>query len=293
MKIFRLVLLVLAFGASALAQGNESLKIGPGDLLHVQVYDTPDLDQQPRVTDAGTVPLLFVGEVKLVDMTPAEAARTIERTLISKQLMKHPQVAVTIVEFATQSVTVLGQVAKPGAIAITTPRSVVDVLSLAGGVTELADRNITIQRHADGKKIAYFLSNQSNAAFDESVLVYPGDTVMVPKSGIVYVLGDVGRPGGFPMATNNSQMSVLQAVAMSGSTNKTSRPGKAILIRKSANGYEQIHLSLGDIQKGKEPDMLLQADDVVFVPFSYMKNLALNGTAIAAAATSSVIYAHP
>jgi polysaccharide biosynthesis/export protein len=292
MNTLRLALLVLTIGATALAQGNESLKIGPGDLLHIQVYDTPELDQHPRVTDAGTVPLLFAGEVKLVDMTPADAARTIEELLISKQLLKRPQVAVTIEEFATQNVSVLGQVAKPGAIAIATPRSVVDVLSLAGGVTELADRNITIQRHSDGKKVDYFLSNEANEALNDNVLVYPGDTVIVPKSGIVYVLGDVGRPGGFPMATNNSQMSVLQAVAMSGSMNKTSRPGKAILIRKNAKGYQQIPLALGDMQKGKEPDMLLQADDVVFVPFSYMKNMALNGTAIVASASSALIYMH-
>jgi polysaccharide export outer membrane protein len=293
MKAFRLVVLVLAICASALAQKNESLKIGPGDLLHIQVYDTPELDQHPRVTDAGTVPLLFIGEVKLVDMTPADAANTIEQLLISKQLMKRPQVAVTIDQFATQSVSVLGQVAKPGAIAIATPRSVVDVLSLAGGVTELADRHITIQRHADGKKISYFLSNQATEALNESVLVYPGDTVIIPKSGIVYVLGDVGHPGGYTMATNNSQMSALQAVAMSGSMNKTSLSDRAILIRKSANGYEQIHLALGDIQKGKQPDVLLQADDVVFVPFSYMKNLALNGTALVASTSSALIYTHP
>jgi polysaccharide export outer membrane protein len=206
--------------------------------------------------------------------------------------MKHPQVAVTVEQFATQSVSVLGQVGKPGAIQIATPRSVLDVLSLAGGVTDLADRNITIQRRADGMKISYFLSNHANTALNESVLVYPGDTVIVPKSGIVYVLGDVARPGGFPMATNNSQMSALQAVAMAGSTNKTSRPGKAILIRKNTIGYEQIHLALADIQRGKEPDIPLQADDVLYVPFSYMKNMALNGTAIVASAASAAIYIH-
>lgn len=292
MKSLRLVLLMLAVCGSACAQGEESLKIGPGDLIHVQVYDTAEMDQHPRVTDAGTIPLLFVGDVKVAEMTPADAARTIEQTLISKQLMKHPQVAVTVEQFATQSVSVLGQVGKPGAIQIATPRSVLDVLSLAGGVTDLADRNITIQRRADGMKISYFLSNHANTALNESVLVYPGDTVIVPKSGIVYVLGDVARPGGFPMATNNSQMSALQAVAMAGSTNKTSRPGKAILIRKNTIGYEQIHLALADIQRGKEPDIPLQADDVLYVPFSYMKNMALNGTAIVASAASAAIYIH-
>jgi polysaccharide biosynthesis/export protein len=131
--------------------------------------------------------------------------------------------------------------------------------------------------------------SRSNAMTD-SVLVYPGDTVLVPKAGVVYVLGDVGRPGGYPMSTNNSQMTVLQAVAIAGSTSKTALPSKVRLVRKTASGIQDIHVSLSAMEKGSEPDLPLQADDVIFVPFSWMKNLALTSSSIAASATSATIY---
>jgi polysaccharide biosynthesis/export protein len=297
MKPFHSVLLpatlvALALVAPCFAQ-NESLLIGRGDQLHIQVFDTPEMEQHPRVTDSGTVPLLFVGDVKVAGMTPGDAAREVEEALKTKQLMLHPQVAVTVEQYATQNVYVMGQVTNPGAYPISTPMSVVSVLALAGGLADPADRHITIERHSDpAQKVSYFLSNNSEVALSSDVLVYPGDTALVPKAGVVYVLGDVGRPGGYPMTTNDSQMTVLQALAMAGSANKTSILGKARLVRKTPQGAQEVPLQLAQIQQGKRPDIQMQPDDVLFLPFSWMKNVAVNAQGIAASATSAVIYAH-
>jgi polysaccharide export outer membrane protein len=292
-EMLKRILILLTFASVSFAQKEkESLLIGPGDILHVQVFDTPEMDQHVRVTDAGTISLMFIGSIKVVGMTPTDASQVIAQQLIDKQYMRSPQVTVVVDQFTTQNISVLGEVQQPGVFPVPTPVSILKVLSLAGGLTQGADRNITIERHSNAnEKVNYFLSNTSNSALTDSVLVYPGDTVLVPKAGIIYVLGDVNRPGGYPMSTNNSEMTVLQAVAMAGSTAKTAVPSKVRLIRKTPNGSQDIRLSLPALENGSQPDMALKADDIIFVPFSWMKNVALSSGTIAASAAGASIYA--
>ncbi len=279
------------FAASLCLAQPESLLIGPGDLIHVQVFDTPEMDQHLRVLDNGSINLMFVGQLQIDGLTPVAAAHAIEGSLVARQYMKHPQVTVTVEQYATQSVSVLGQVQNPGLFSIDTPQPMLKVLTLAGGLTDMADRHITIERHGPKHAtVSYFLSNRSEEAIANDVLVYPGDSVLVPKAGIVYVLGDVGHPGGFPMTTNTSQITVLQALALAGSTGKTALANRSRLIRRTAAGAQEIPLSLASMQSGGKPDMLLQPDDIIYVPFSFLKNMALSGANIAAQAGSAAIY---
>ena len=293
MRILRVLLISIAITVVCFGQ-TESLLIGPGDELRVEVFDTPEMNQRVRVTDAGEIPLMFIGNVKVSNLTPGQAARAIEDTLKSKQLMTHPQVTVTVAEYATQQVSVMGQVKNPGVFYITAPVPVINILSNAGGLSDAADRNITIQRHGDPEHtVTYFYSNNSDNALHTGVMVFPGDIVVVPKAGIIYVLGDVGRPGGYAMSDNEAQMTVLEAVANAGGTNKTAIVSKTKLVRKTSNGTTEIPIPLGAMEKGKQPDINLQPSDVIFVPFSYLKNIAFNGSQIAASAASAVIYTHP
>jgi polysaccharide biosynthesis/export protein len=285
--IFFLFLAVI--GANA--QQTESLKIGPGDMLHIQVFDTPELEQHARVTDAGELPLLLGGSVKLADLTPAEAARMIEKRLLAGHYMLRPQVSVTVDEYATQKVSVLGEVKAPGAYAINTPRSVLEVLTMAGGLSDQADRKILIERRGTKNvKIPYFVSNKPDVAMDTSVRINPGDTIYVVKAGIVYVLGDVGRPGGYVLNNNEGQLSVLQLVARAGGTNHSAVPSHAKLMRKTNTGYTENALPLSAMQKGKQPDQMLVADDIIYVPFSYLRNAAMSAAGLTSAVASAAIY---
>jgi polysaccharide export outer membrane protein len=168
------------------------------------------------------------------------------------------------------------------------------MLALAGGVTAAADRRITIKRHGvDGQKISYFLSNNANTALDKDVLVYPGDTVLVEKAGIVYVLGDVRSPGGYVMDDNQSQLSALQMVAHAGGLNKTAVPSRARLIRKKPDGtFDERRIQIAKMQKGKEPDVALEPGDIVYVPFSYIKGIGLGAAGITASVASAAVYTH-
>jgi polysaccharide biosynthesis/export protein len=287
-----LLFLTSCLATSSPAQ-NESLLIGPGDLLHLQVYDTPEMEQRARVTDAGNIPFSFLGSVAVSGLTPEQAAKQIEHRLVAAGVMLHPQVTVRVDVYATQNASVMGQVQKPGVYEIDTSRKVVEVLALAGGLTDIADRHITIQRFGPAKqKVEYYYSNAAAAALSDDPMVYPGDTVIVPKAAVVYVLGDVSKPGGYPISTNNSRMTVLQAIALAGYANHTAAIGKSKLVRETATGVQETDLEVSAMQKGKKPDVALLPDDVVYIPFSFMRNIGINGQGILASAASAAIYIH-
>jgi polysaccharide export outer membrane protein len=275
--------------------GQESLLIGPGDQLHVQVLDTPELEQHPRVTDSGEIPLVGIGSLKVAGLTPAAAALRVRDFLISSHFMNHPGVTVTIDQYATQTISVLGQVKLPGVFPITAPRSVLDAIALGGGLTDVADRHVTIQRRdRSTKPINYDLSNDADKAMEDQVQVYPGDIVLVPHAAIAYVLGDVNRPSGIVMQNNHSQLTALEAVSLAGGTHSSAVPSHAKLIRRlPGGGYREISMNFSLIQKGKRPDVVLQPDDVLFIPFSYFRNIGANATGILAATASASIYAVP
>ena len=295
MRARSLILFIAISSSSMLMRAQEGrLQIGPGDLLHVQVFNTPELEQHPRVSESGDAQLEFLGNVHLSGMTPSEAAKHIEDQLIADQLVLHPQVTVSIEQYATQAVSVLGEVHQPGSYQITAPRTVIDMLALAGGLTPAADRTITIKRHgADGEKINYFLSNNANAAFDKNILVNPGDTVLAEKAGIVYVLGDVRNPGGYVMDDNRSQLTALQMIAHAGGLNKTAVPAHARLIRKKPDGsLDEKGIQIAKMQNGKDPDIPLEAGDIVYIPFSYLKGIGLGAAGITASVASAAMYTY-
>jgi len=272
-------------------QRHESLLIGPGDLLRVTVLRESDLTQNVRVRDSGEVTLPLIGNVQVRGLSAADAAAAIAAKYVEGQFLKHPDVSVFVEEYATQPVSVLGQVVKPGLISISTTRSLVDVLAMAGGLTDLADRHITVERGGNAHGLEeVFLSNRAEDALNANVEVFPGDKILVPKAGVVYVLGDVGKPGGYLMQ-NNSRLTVLEAIAMAAGVNRTASESGARVIHNANGQFQERDLPLKDIQQGKAPDQLLEADDVIYIPFSFGKNLLMGTNSIVAATSSALIYA--
>ena len=270
----------------------ESLLIGPGDLLHVTVMREPELEQRVRVRDSGDVNLPLIGDTHVAGLDPEAASEAIAAKYLGGNYLKHPDVTVFVEEFATQPVSVLGQVAKPGTYAITTPRTLIDLLAMAGGLTEIADRHITIERApgAQQREEQVFLSNRPEDALVANVMIDPGDLILVPKAGIVYVLGDVGRPGGYAMQ-NDSRMTVLEAIALAAGLNRTANEKQARVIHNVNGQFDEHDLPLREIEKGEAPDEPLQANDVIYIPFSFAKNVVMGTSTIMASTTSALIYA--
>jgi|HubBroStandDraft_1064217.scaffolds.fasta_scaffold02786_3 polysaccharide export outer membrane protein len=283
---------MLLVAAAALSCGQtESLPIGPGDLVEVQVLEAPELAQRARVTDAGDISLLLGGSVHVTGLTPAEASAEIVKALVNGHYMLHPHVNLLVEQYATQNVTISGQVVHPGSYATGTPRSLLDVLALAGGVTNLADRRITIEHHGTKQEVDYLLSNKSALALNNNPMVLPGDIVVVPTIDVVYVLGDVMKPGGYPMATNDGKLSLMEAIGLAGSQLPNAVPSSTHLIRKRPDGsYADMSINLSKMEKGEINDIQLQPDDIVYVPFSYLRNMGASLGGMITAAASATIY---
>jgi polysaccharide biosynthesis/export protein len=268
----------------------EGLIIGTGDLLAVSVYGAPDFNNEVRVADSGEITLPFIGPTHVAGLTVEQAETLVQKKLADGHYFKNPQVAIFEKEYATQGISVLGEVQKPGTYSLPGNHTLFDAVSAAGGLTPKAGNTLNIT-HRKSPKEAQTVTLAPNLSFTpaNNVPVSPGDTVLVSKAGIVYVVGDVHMPSGFVM--ENSRLTVLQAIAMAQGTNTTAKLDKAVLIRKTSEGPRQIPLPLPKILSAKAPDMSLQPEDIVFIPRSEGKAaLRRSLEAMVQAATGAAIY---
>jgi polysaccharide export outer membrane protein len=271
------------------------LRLSAGDLLDVKVLGTTDPDFSPklRVDDQGSITLPYAGSLLVAGMTAEDAALRIEARFREKDILKNPHVSVTVLEYATQGVTVVGEVKNPGVYPLLGSHSLLDLLSAAGGVTPTAGKAVTITHREDPTHpqiVNVETKPGSTAGFN--VDVSPGDTIVVSRGGIVYVLGDVEKQGGF-LIENNDRLSVIQAIALAQGTNRTASPDHAKLIRKTSTGRQEFLVPLKKILSDKAPDQLLADGDILYVPGSGPKNALRDMEAILPGAASAAIYRVP
>jgi polysaccharide export outer membrane protein len=166
---------------------------------------------------------------------------------------------------------------------------VLDYLSMAGGVTSAASRTVSINRKSGEQIVTFTLSDSPQQAGAPNVTVQPGDRIVLARAGIVYVIGDVGRPGGY-LVDNKETITVLQALALAQGLNKTARYD-AKLIRNAASGRTEADLPLKKILANQASDPKLQNGDILFVPISGSKEWAEKGvTSVLQMAVGVVIY---
>jgi polysaccharide export outer membrane protein len=267
------------------------LMIGGGDLLKVSVFGAADSDQEVRVDQNGDASLNFIGSVHLAGLTTNQAQTLIAKKLEDGGFYTHPQVTVFAKEYATQGISVLGEVQKPGVYPLLGSRRLFDVLSMAGGTSQKAGRivSVTHRDHPESPR-SVILSNDASESAKSNIEVFSGDTVVVSRAGVVYVVGDVKRPSGVTM-DNGTDMTVLQAIAVAEGTNPTAALNKAKLIRKTPTGPQETPLPLKDMLSSRAPDVRLQAEDIIFVPNSVAKSAGRRTLeAIVQSATGLAIY---
>jgi len=267
--------------------------IDGGDLLRISVFGVKDFDVDARVSARGSVSLPLIGDVQVAGLTPEEAEGAVARRLVTGNFILEPQVSVFVKEYATQGVSVLGEVEKPGIYPLLGAHGLFDVLSMAGGATQKSGPTVTIT-HKDRPNdtvTVNLVDVGKSAGADAGIL--PGDTVYVSKAGIVYVVGDVKNPSGI-VIENSSDMTVLKAIAIAGGTNPTASVNNAKLIRKTPTGHEESSIPLKKIFAAKADDLKLQPEDIVFVPSSTARSASRRGLeAVLQAATGVAIYRTP
>jgi polysaccharide export outer membrane protein len=268
------------------------LKIAPGDLLEVSVFDAPELNQQVRVGSDGKIELDLIGNTQVEGLTGQQAAEKIAHELSDRKFLVRPQVNVLIKEFASQGVSVMGEVQHPGIYQVLGPRTVLDVISMAGGLTNVADTRVTIKRRDGGSEnvTVKLKTDDVQTSINNDLQVYPGDLVMVARAGIVYVLGDVNKPGGFVMQ-DNGHITLLQALAQAGGTGQGAAVNHAVLLHKNGDAYVTTKLQLAKVSRGQAHDIPLSANDIVFVPNSRLKSAMQQTESLASSIGSASIYA--
>src|SRR5258708_9862862 len=162
------------------------LHVGPGDLIEMKVFNVQELGQDIRVTDQGDASISLIGSIHLAGLTTAQAQMLIAHKFQEGNFVLDPHLSLMIREYGTQGVSVLGEVKNPGVYQVLGSRTLLDVLSLAGGTTPYPDSQATIKRHADGSVLAVCLTRDASASFSSDVELQPGDKVTVPRAVIVY-----------------------------------------------------------------------------------------------------------
>jgi len=244
----------------------EELRIGAGDLLDVGMYGMPDFKAEVRVNSGGEISLPMLGTVMVGGLPVEQAGKLIERRLVQMQLFNDPHIMVFVKEYATQGISVLGEVQKAGIYPLLGSKTLYDVISAAGGTTPKAGKYVLIT-HRNEPQRAIRVALGAPESVENNVRIEPGDTVVVSKAGLVYVVGNVRQPGGFVME-NDRTITVLQALALAQGPGPNAALNGAKLIRKTPAGPEEVPLPLKKILAAKAPDLQLQPDDIVFVPVS-------------------------
>ncbi|MGH9729314.1 MAG: polysaccharide biosynthesis/export family protein [Candidatus Acidiferrales bacterium] len=304
-------------------------RIGAEDLLEISVYGAADLNRTVRVPSDGMISLPLAGELEAVGFTTRELGDEVEKRLRTNY-MTNPHVNVFLREVQSHPISVFGAVGKPGVFQVRSAKSLIEVLSMAQGLADDAGDSVIVMRHGGFTSPAAEGSPdpQPTAATDQpresakqgpfqeearasggaksvevnlkdllgsgdaryNVTVYPGDVVKVPRAGIVYVVGEVKKPGGFVLKTNEN-ISVLQALALAEGLTHTSAGKHARIIRtdKITGERSEIRIDLGKILAGKALDPLLRPRDIVFVPNSGSKTAFYRGAEAALSIAGGVI----
>ena len=283
--------------------------ISPDDLLDVYVVDVAELSRTYRVSPMGQVNLpLLSRPLNAANLTLTQFADLITQNLKTAGLVADPRVTVSVKESRTHSVAITGAVKKPQIYFVFGRTTLLDVLSQAEGLADDASSSAYVIRGEIGQSV---LKTQGAAGGSEvttvdlekllhsgdpslNIDIYPGDRVTIAPAGIVYVVGAVNKPGGFPLTANRKRLTVMQAVALAEDMKSTATPNKSMIVRRdpqNPGGREEIPVKLKDVLAGKAADIPLQVEDILFVPDSTWKKAAFRGVEAAIqTATGVAIY---
>jgi polysaccharide export outer membrane protein len=287
-------------------------RIGPEDLLEMTVFDAPELNRTLRVSAGGEISMPLLGPVTAAGLTPRELEFVLQE-LLRRSFMKDPHVGVFVREMQSHPVSVIGAVRRPGVFQLRGTKSLVEILSMAEGLADDAGDTVVVVRGAqrghsrpaegaageearrgpagaDGALEIPLKSLLESGAPEHNVAVHPGDVVKVSRAGIVYVVGEVRKPGGFVLR-NNEKISALQALALAEGLTRTSAKSQARIIRTDelTGQRTEVPLDLGKVLAGKKSDPVLQPRDIVFVPNSTSRTALYRGAEAAISIVTGVV----
>jgi polysaccharide biosynthesis/export protein len=271
------------------------LGFGPiraGDIVEVQIFDAPEYSVSMPVSPAGQIAIPYAGLFHIEGMTSIEAAQAIAKLFEQNQILRDPHVIVTTQQFG-YNVTVMGEVKSPGIYTLAGKKRLIDMLTQAGGVTDRAGHVIEIFASGSMKNPQTVLWDPTLRENDNAELeIKTGETVLVSRCGVVYVGGNVVRPGAYPLCDSN-HTTISEIIAVAQGAKPSSYTQSTLLFRTAGSGTRVVQkVKLEDVLRGRKVDITMQPDDIVFIPPSILK--AAGKTALISAvgfATQAYFYA--
>ena len=288
---------------AVLVSPEEDYRIGPNDVVDIKVENAPELTQTFRVTAAGTFLMPYIGRVTAAKKTTEELALLIADGLRGDYL-KDPRVSVSVKEFNSRSFFIQGSVRSPGVFQIEGRPTMLELLTLAGGLTDTHGANAYIIRRLKAPpakeaepnvaktvvatdpngeteataedKPKYELKSANingllRGRFDQDVLLEPGDIINIPPSDVFFVAGEVNAPGSFALKEGTT---LQQAISLAQGTNYKAALSRGVIFRENASGKrEELHIDIGAIMSGKKEDVAISANDIIMVPNSKTKSI--------------------
>ena len=254
--------------------------VGPDDLLALSVYDSPELTRTVRVDADGNIRLPMLKDpIQVRGMVPSQLESAIAKALTKGNVLVDPIVTVTIVEYQSRPVNVVGAVKNPLVFQATRPIPLLDAIARAGGMREDAGSDIVVSKEVvqDGKPARITQTIPVRKLIDNAdpalnVMLHGGEEVLVPEALKIYVVGNVKKPGAYPVR-NDEETTILQLLALSeGLTPYSAKV--AYVYRRSPGGTKtEVPVPLAQIMKRKSPDVPLQANDILYIPDNNGKRL--------------------
>lgn len=276
---------------SASATETDSYLLGPDDQITIRVLQAPEIADKPvRIDLNGNIDLPFVGKVHAAGLT-IEALRKDLATQL-ESIIRDPQVTVSVEEFRSQPVSVVGAVNTPGVLQLRGHKTLIEMLTMAGGLRADSGSFANITRDLKWGRLPLpgaqddSTGRYSTASVDlklmmdakdpsQNIVVCPDDVITVPRAQMIYVIGEVLKTGGY-LLSDRENMSLLEALSLAGGVNRTASPQHARVLRaRDGAQREEIPVDLTKIFEGKAHDFELRAQDILFVPSSATKRASL------------------
>ncbi|HUZ04149.1 MAG TPA: polysaccharide biosynthesis/export family protein [Acidobacteriaceae bacterium] len=254
------------------------LRLHTGDLIEVTVYGVKDYDIKVRIDNNGEAYLPLIAATHLDGLSLQQGQQLIADKLDAAGMIRDPQVTITVTDSVKDLITITGEVDGPKAIPAYGELHLLDIITAAGGLKPTASHTLSILRPGAPEPLLVQLGPDLAHSKAQNVFVYPGDQIIVPRTGVVYVVGAVKLQNAYPLVSA-TPMTLMQAVSMAGGVNFEAEKNEVRIIRTIGATRQEIPVDLKKVMYGKVPDPVLQNDDIVFVPTNVMKAAIKGGGA--------------
>ncbi len=246
-----------------------------GDDISVHLFGITDYTFSGRIAVDGTVYLPLIGVIRLQGLSVTQAEQFIAQRLVDAGQYRDPQVVLTRAEGPNATITLSGEM--HGVVPVAGSRSLYAAISVGGGLPSGASRTVTVLRPGRAEPISVDLGNDPLHSAAANIPLFPGDTVLVSRIGVVYVSGEFHTPAVVPI-TNYGPLTLSQVSAQVGGPLFDAKYSELHIIRTVGDHRTVTTLNIKDVLYGKAPDPIMQPNDIVFLPPSAFKSSLSNGS---------------